>query len=224
VWDWISWGANAGLQHARKLLEPIKKANPAVTYADLYIYAGVVALEEMGGPALTFRPGRSDAPKASMCEGKTDKRFAPDGRLPNADMGSDGATAAHLRSIFYRMGFNDQEIVALSGAHALGRCHTDRSGYWGPWTRAEDTLSNEDFREIVENTWTPKKTHKGQPWTGPEQFEDPTGELMMLPSDLVILKDAEFAKWTKIYAYDEAKFFKDFAAAVSKLFELGVPR
>lgn len=34
------------------------------------------------------------------------------------------------------MGFNDREIVALLGAHALGRCHTDRSGYWGPWTFA----------------------------------------------------------------------------------------
>lgn len=31
------------------------------------------------------------------------------------------------------MGFNDNEIVALSGAHALGRCHVDRSGFDGPW-------------------------------------------------------------------------------------------
>jgi hypothetical protein len=48
----------------------------------------------------------------------------PDGRLPNADSGPAGADpsdAAHLRTIFNRMGFNDQEIVALSGAHALGR-------------------------------------------------------------------------------------------------------
>ncbi len=41
----------------------------------------------------------------------------PDGRLPDAAKGP-----PHLRDIFYRMGFNDQEIVALSGAHALGRC------------------------------------------------------------------------------------------------------
>jgi hypothetical protein len=38
------------------------------------------------------------------------------------------------------MGFNDREIVALLGAHALGRCHTDRSGYWGPWTFAGTCL------------------------------------------------------------------------------------
>jgi catalase (peroxidase I) len=40
----------------------------------------------------------------------------PDGRLPDAAQG-----AQHVRDIFYRMGFNDQEIVALLGAHALGR-------------------------------------------------------------------------------------------------------
>lgn len=48
----------------------------------------------------------------------------PDGRLPGADSGepgSDPSDAAHLRTIFNRMGFDDQEIVALSGAHALGR-------------------------------------------------------------------------------------------------------
>jgi catalase (peroxidase I) len=52
----------------------------------------------------------------------------------------------HLRVIFNRMGFNDQEIVALSGAHALGRCHTDRSGFEGPWQFSPTTFSNEYFR------------------------------------------------------------------------------
>ena len=39
------------------------------------------------------------------------------------------------------MGFNDQEIVALSGAHAVGRCHTDRSGFDGPWSFSPVTFS-----------------------------------------------------------------------------------
>jgi len=104
------------------------------------------------------------------------------------------------------MGFNDREIVALLGAHALGRCHTDRSGYWGPWTFAgkmiysalicffffyntddmlihvkENTFSNEYFRLLLEERWSPKMTHNGKPWDGPDQFEDSTGKLMMLP-------------------------------------------
>lgn len=144
-------GGNAGLHHARALLEPIKRKHPGISYADLYVYAGVVAVEACGGPAVGFRPGRSDAPKPAAPE--EDKRFSPDGRLPDADGGDHGKdkTAAHIRKIFYRMGMNDQEIVALSGAHALGRCHTDRSGYWGPWQRSETTFSNEYFREVC---WT----------------------------------------------------------------------
>ena len=42
----------------------------------------------------------------------------PNGLLPDASQG-----AAHLRDVFYRMGFDDRDIVALSGAHTVGRCH-----------------------------------------------------------------------------------------------------
>lgn len=53
------------------------------------------------GPVVPWRAGRKDG-DASAC--------TPDGRLPDASKASD-----HLREVFYRMGFNDQEIVALSG-------------------------------------------------------------------------------------------------------------
>ena len=46
----ITIGGNAGLGIARNLLEPIKAKHPNVTYGDLYILAGIVAIEEMGGP------------------------------------------------------------------------------------------------------------------------------------------------------------------------------
>jgi cytochrome c peroxidase len=98
-------GANAGLSIARDLLEPIKKQFPKISYSDLWSLAGVVAIQEMGGPTIKWRPGRTDAISAESC--------TPDGRLPDASKAQD-----HLRDIFYRMGFNDQEIVALSGAHA----------------------------------------------------------------------------------------------------------
>ena len=110
----------------------------------------------MGGPEIPFRFGRVD---------ETDgKKSPPDGRLPDADKGNgpDAGLAQHLRDIFYRMGFNDQEIVALSGAHALGRVHEDASGYWGPWTRAETSFSNEYFRLLLEEKWTVKKTKKNE--------------------------------------------------------------
>lgn len=117
-----SWGANAGLHVARQALEPVKQKFPNLSYADLYTYAGVVAVEEAGGPVVPFRTGRTDADSGATSP--------PDGRLPDADKGSRVNTVQHLRDIFYRMGFTDAEIVALSGAHAMGRCHTDRSGTW----------------------------------------------------------------------------------------------
>lgn len=210
-----SFGNNAGLHIARKALEPVKAKFPDLTYADLYTYSGVVAVEEAGGPPISFRTGRSDADSGETSP-KNDV-------LPNADMGSRVHTVQHLRDVFYRMGFNDQEIVALSGAHAMGRCYTDRSGYWGPWTNAETTFSNEYFRLLVEERWSPKLTHNGEPWTGPDQYEDASGQLMMLPSDMALLADPEFKKWVEIYAKDSDRFYADFAKAFAKLLELGVP-
>jgi cytochrome c peroxidase len=210
-----SYGANAGLNVARDALEPVKAKFPEISYGDLYTYAGVVAVEEAGGPKIEFATGRVDDADGSKSD--------PNDRLPGADKGSMNGTVAHVREIFGRMGLNDQEIVALLGAHAMGRCHTDRSGYWGPWTNAETTFSNEYFRLLVEERWSPKLTHNGKPWTGPDQFEDATGSLMMLPADIAMIADPVFKKWVKVYAKDEDKFFADFASAFSKLLHLGVP-
>ena len=92
------------------------------------------------GPHVPWRPGRKDVDDDTKCP--------PDGRLPDGAKGS-----PHLRDIFYRMGFNDQEIVALSGAHALGRCHRDRSGFDGPWSHSPTTFSTEYFRLLLEEKW-----------------------------------------------------------------------
>jgi cytochrome c peroxidase len=72
--------------------------------------------------------------------------------------------------------FNDQEIVALAGAHALGRCHPDRSGFEGPWTFSPTTLTNDFFKLLRDEKWVWRK------WNGPKQYADKkTGTLMMLP-------------------------------------------
>ncbi len=193
--------ANAGLDVARNRLEPIKQRFPGISYSDLWTLAGVVAIEEMGGPKVAWRPGRSDAKCGHCCP--------PNGRLPDASRNAD-----HLRAVFYRMGFNDNEIVALSGAHVLGRCHSDRSGFEGPWVRSPTTFSNEYFRQLTENKWTIRS------WNGPLQYENPDKDLMMLPTDMELVRDEIFAPYTKAYANDEGLFFKDFSAAFQKLIEL----
>ncbi|KAK7976706.1 hypothetical protein PG989_015169 [Apiospora arundinis] len=212
--------ANAGLQHARAFLEPVKKQFPFVSYADLWTLAATVAVAEMGGPAVPWQGGRTDY--------VDDAKVPPRGRLPDGAQGAD-----HLRFIFYRMGFSDQEIVALSGAHNLGRCHGDRSGFEGKWVNNPTRFSNQYFKLLLkfEKDW--KKTTLAN---GLQQFvyvdEDLAGEegeekeegLMMLPTDMSLISDPKFRAWVEKYAADQDLFFRDFAAVFAKLLELGLRR
>jgi len=119
---------------------------------------------------------------------------------------------------FYKMGFNDQEIVALSGAHALGRCHRDRSGFDGPWSFSPTSFTNAYYQLLLDEKWNLRK------WEGPIQYEDSkTKSLMMLMTDMALTEDKKFRPWTEKYAKDEDAFFKDFSKVFSKLIELGVP-
>ena len=77
--------ANAGLKVVRDLLDPIKQKYPGLSYSDLWTLAGVVAVQEMGGPQIPWRSGRKDA---------LEENCTPDGRLPDGDKGAD-----HIRKI-----------------------------------------------------------------------------------------------------------------------------
>lgn len=199
-------GANAGLQIARSLLEGVYAKHKWISRSDLWSLAGVCAVQELSGGAvkIPWRPGRVDL----------DATYAPpDGRLPDPTKDQ-----SHLRTVFYRMGFNDQEIVALSGAHALGRCHVNRSGFEGPWTFSPTVLTNHYYKHLIDDKWRVRK------WSGPKQFEDvATKSLMMLPTDMSLVMDKSFKKYVEMYAKDEELWYKDFATAFGKLLELGVP-
>jgi cytochrome c peroxidase len=61
-------------------------------------------------------------------------------------------------------------------------------------------------------------------WKGPKQYEDmKTKSLMMLPTDMALIKDKEFKKHVERYAKDSQVFFKEFSDVLVRLFELGVP-
>lgn len=200
--DEQGYDANAGLDVARSFLKPIHNQFPWISSGDLYTLAGVCAIQEMQGPQIRWRAGRSDRPEM---------KSTPDGRLPDGGQG-----AQHVRDIFYRMGFSDQEIVALIGAHALGRCHTDRSGFDGPWTFSPTVFTN-DFYTLLKGKWHYRK------WDGPKQLQDDdTNSLMMLPADYSLVQDKKFKEYVNKYADDQDLFFKDFSAAFEKLLELGV--
>eukprot|EP01123_Difflugia_compressa_P009774 TRINITY_DN3344_c0_g1_i1.p1 TRINITY_DN3344_c0_g1~~TRINITY_DN3344_c0_g1_i1.p1 ORF type:complete len:258 (+),score=50.37 TRINITY_DN3344_c0_g1_i1:53-826(+) len=197
--------ANAGLHIMRDMLKPVKDAHPELSTADLWALTGGVAVEFAGGPHIDVALGRVDHPDGSHCP--------PRGRLPDAAQG-----AQHLRDVFYPKGFNDQEIVALSGAHTLGRCHADRSGFVGPWTHDPLKFDNTYFTLLLNLKWKKKE------WNGPLQFEDESGKLMMLPSDIALIEDPQFKVFVELYAKDEQLFFKDFSAAYAKLLNSGVKK
>ncbi|KAK2734545.1 hypothetical protein FQN57_001650 [Myotisia sp. PD_48] len=207
--------ANAGLQYARAFLEPIKAKHLWITYSDLWTLAGIVAIEAMGGPKIDWQPGRTDF--------VDDSKVPPRGRLPDATQGND-----HLRNIFYRMGFNDQEIVALSGAHNLGRTHMDRSGFEGPWVNNPIRFSNQYFKLLRNLEWKKRTLSNGVVqfnYVDEDVPEDERDEpLMMLPTDMAMLSDPVFSKWVARYAEDKELFFDHFAKVFAKLLELGIRR
>jgi len=119
----INHGANAGLSGALTLLEPVKEKFPDMSYADIFQMASARGIELAGGPKIDMKYGRVDATGPEQC--------SPEGNLPDAEAGDEGVyggckemedktAGGHLRKVFYRMGLDDESIVALSGAHTFG--------------------------------------------------------------------------------------------------------
>ncbi len=145
-----SWPDNVNIDKTRRLLWPIKqKYGQKISWADLFILAGNVALESMGFRTFGFAGGREDVWEPDLdvnwgAETKwlaDDKRFHGDRELdhnlaathmgliyvnpegPNAS-GDYLAAAKDIRATFDRMAMNDEEIVALiAGGHTFGKAH-----------------------------------------------------------------------------------------------------
>ena len=144
-----SWPDNVSLDKARRLLWPIKqKYGRKISWADLMILAGNVALETMGFETFGFGGGRADVwePDQDVYWGKEtkwleDRRYSGDRNLENPlgavqmgliyvnPEGPNGnpdpvAAAKDIRETFARMAMNDEETVALiAGGHSFGKTH-----------------------------------------------------------------------------------------------------
>ena len=155
-----SWPDNVNLDKARRLLWPIKqKYGRQISWADLMILAGNVALESMGFKTFGFAGGREDIwePETDIYWGSegqwlADQRYAGDRDLENPlaavqmgliyvnPEGPNGnpdplAAARDIRETFHRMAMNDEETVALiAGGHTFGKTHGagDVAAHVGP--------------------------------------------------------------------------------------------
>ena len=163
-----SWPDNANLDKARRLLWPIKaKYGKKISWADLMVLAGNVALESMGFKTFGFAGGRTDDWEAEVVnwgpEKKwlEDKRYSGDRKLANPlaavqmgliyvnPEGPNGnpdplAAARDIRETFGRMAMNDEETVALiAGGHTFGKAH----GAYNPG----NCVGPEPAAETIEN-------------------------------------------------------------------------
>jgi len=202
-----AFGANAGLPTvALDLLKPIseKYCPDVISNADLWTLAANVAIEVMGGPKIPTRFGRKDAASAD------ESVESQVGRLPDGDKG-----CPHLREIFHPKGFDDKDIVALSGAHTVGAMHADRSGFEGKWTEDYLKFDNSYFTEMLNKKYEAETTAQGCP-----QNRNKESGTVMLISDLALLEDP-FRQHVEAYAKDQSVFFDDFTKAWVKLQENG---
>lgn len=148
-----SWPDNGNLDKARRLLWPIKqKYGRGISWADLIILAGNVALESMGVPTLGFAGGRADVWEADEVTnwGTENEQLRDRDRVPDSydvtqlsnplgalmsgliyvnPQGPRGVPSTHqaaldIRETFRRMGMNDEETLALiAGGHTFGKTH-----------------------------------------------------------------------------------------------------
>ncbi|KAG7619779.1 hem peroxidase [Arabidopsis suecica] len=201
----LKHAANAGLVNALNLIKDIKEKYSGISYADLFQLASATAIEEAGGPKIPMKYGRVDASGPEDCP--------EEGRLPDAGPPS---PATHLREVFYRMGLDDKDIVALSGAHTLGRSRPERSG----WGKPETKYTKEGPGAPGGQSWTPEWLKFDNSYFK-EIKEKRDEDLLVLPTDAAIFEDSSFKVYAEKYAADQDAFFKDYAVAHAKLSNLG---
>jgi len=200
------WGSNKNLDLAIRMLQPIKdKYGVSLSWGDLIVLSGNVAIHMMDGPAIPFCGGRSSSTNGEESE-----------KLDNTEIYLPGDTfdPEKVRKSFAIMDMNDQETVALiGGGHAFGRMHVNTSGFSGPWTDTPVRFSNQYFvllrdhfgnysEFIVPRTSNNQTTFRG---------------LTMLYTDLALYRDPSYRAYVNMYASDENQLKIDFGAAWEKL-------
>jgi L-ascorbate peroxidase len=222
----MTFGANAGLPKAKRYLEQFKAKYADISWADLIQMASALSVEVMGGPKIDMKYGRIDG-EEHHCAGTASREgFATHAGLPDAKppFGCGANTPeAHLRNVFTKkMGFNDEEIVALSGAHTIGRTFSTRSGTCpfaeGPGNGTAFT-GKEGMGMVGGMSWTKEWLTFDNAYF--KDFKEGNKDLQWLPTDACLFTDAGFKLYAERFAHDQQAFFASYAKAHKKLSELG---
>lgn len=219
----INAGANAGLKKALTYLQPIKEQCPEVSWADLIQLGSATAIRVAGGPTIPMKYGRVDGEPTE----KQEPNFGlPDAKPPfGGPLDDNSDPAKHLRYVFYKYNMDDKDIVALSGAHTIGRAFKDRSG-----TVDEGYTGGTEYTKkgcpFLENSLTAG----GRSWTKNFLKFDNSyfscmanldKECVAFPTDKVLMTDPAFKPHFDLFAKDQNAFFEAYKVSHKKLSELG---
>ncbi|KAG2487020.1 hypothetical protein HYH03_014390 [Edaphochlamys debaryana] len=204
------WPLNRGADSILKVLTPVRAAYPTLSYADLIVLAGGVALEEAGADHIAFVGGRSDAPSDE----------AP---LPFQPPREFDDKILEARDNMQVMGLTAREWVALAG-RPRSPSQQKRLGYSGSWTADPSVLDNSYFKVLLGHQWEAASSDAGQ-----DEFRAAGADgVWMTPRDLAIRSDPEMMAIAQEFAADAKAFHASFVAAWSRLmaadrFDLDLP-
>lgn len=171
---------NRGVSGLIRLLGRVKDGVPESSWADLIALAGALAVARTGGPHILVPLGRADADGPD-----------PAGRIRRLD----DMNLDELKARFAEQGMSVQDLVALSGAHTLGKV----GGL--PFTDDLFSFTNSYFKLLLTT--------------------DPKLREHLLPTDLMLAEDTECRQFVETYARDQESFFQDFSSAYTRLTLLG---
>jgi len=191
------FSTNVQLDKVLQVLKPVHDKFDNLSWADLIVLAGTVAVQEASGNGmdLPFCPGRTDASEGNKL---LQELLTPD------------ATPSDIKYFLDMSGMPARDYVALA-ARPRSASQLAAQGYDGPWTSA--TLSNDYFRVLLGSTWSKHTSAAGK-----TQYTDATGSVNMLPSDLALSWDPELLGLAQEFAsMDAGAFQHEFVRAWTRL-------
>eukprot|EP00798_Chlamydomonas_sp_ICE-L_P003930 gene3930-14006_t len=198
------WPMNAYMDMALEVLSPVKgEYGDELSWADLIVVAGTVAVEDAGSTHQKFCHGRAD-----YMDGKAAVGLEP---WSMTEYTIEDPIWSFRQTIGVQ-GLTNSEAVVLQGILRSSE-QMKRLGYSGSWTNSSTILSNEYFKVLLSNTWVAQESAQGM-----NEYKAAGQGLYMTPDDIAVKYDYDnFLPIAQMYASDETKFLNDFSLAWTKM-------
>ena len=205
-----NWPFNVGMNKTMEVLRPVydqfNDNGFSLSWADLIVLAGTVALEEAVDVSKRSTTARKPHDDLDFCGGRTD---ASDGKGSNflPPNGNYSLTVSEMKAVARQLGLSHDQAVALS-ARLRSPSQMARLGYFGSWTTNPTSLSNEYFITLLNNDWQPFALPNGL-----SQYKAVGQQLFMTQTDLNLKYDATYLAIAQEFASDNDLFLLTFQSA-----------